>query len=283
MPVGLRKTQRQSRFSVAVHLMSEPDSRLENPPIVEMVLDIECDLPPGQHLQTLETRARELFTDTYPKFRAQLLQEHQIAAKPGELPEVSVRRGVEALQFLKADEKQLVQVRASSYSFNRLAPYTTLADYLPEIERTWRRYVDLATPVQVRLIRLRYINRILLPITAGGLELNEYLRVAPHLPDEKKMTFVGFLNHHAAVEVATGHQVNIVLMSQLPEGERLPIILDNAASSEERAAPSDWTWILAKIQSLRSLNKRIFRDTLTEKCLNLFRQPSVSAASGTLH
>ena len=85
--------------------------------------------------------------------------------KPGELPALSIKHGVQALQFLQDDERQLVQVRVQGFSFNRLAPYTSLDDYLPEIKRTWGLYVDLVKPVQVRQIRVRYINRILLPMT----------------------------------------------------------------------------------------------------------------------
>lgn len=68
------------------------------------------------------------------------------------------------LQFLKNDEKQLVQIRPQGYSFNRLAPYGGFDEYLPEIERAWRLFVDIVMPLQVKLIRLRYINRFLLPM-----------------------------------------------------------------------------------------------------------------------
>jgi hypothetical protein len=51
-------------------------------------------------------------------------------------------------------------------SFNRLRPYSTLDDYLPEVERTWRvsrtRWASL-----VRRIR-PLINRILLPCRKGA-------------------------------------------------------------------------------------------------------------------
>ena len=72
-----------------------------------------------------------------------------------------------------------MQVRAQGFSFNRLAPYSGLDDYLPEIERTWSLYVDLASPVQIRAIRLRYINRILLPLAANTVDLDEYLKIGP--------------------------------------------------------------------------------------------------------
>ena len=252
--------------------MIDTESKLAHPPIVEAVLDFECDLPPGQYVASLEGRARDCFSDHYPTFQTQFVQVHQIAAKPGESPEVSVQHNVQALQFLQDDGKQLVQVRMEGFSFNRLAPYESLDDYLPEIERAWRLYVGLAKPIRIREIRMRYINRIFLPMVDGQIELEEYLNVAPRLPLENT-TFVGFLNQHAAIEAETGNRLNIVLTTQAPEGHKLPLIFDNSVVSTDPGQPEDWPWILAKILVLRDLKNRIFKRTLTEKCLNLFRQP----------
>ncbi|OGR00436.1 MAG: hypothetical protein A2511_10530 [Deltaproteobacteria bacterium RIFOXYD12_FULL_50_9] len=254
-------------------MMNESQLKLRHPPIVEAVMDIECDLPPGQQLAALQGKALECFCERYPIFRTQLIQEHQIATPPGGQPEVSVRHGVQAFQFLQDDEKQLVQIRAQGFSFNRLFPYTNLYDYLPEIERTWRLYFELAAPVQVRLIRLRYINRILLPFSGGNVNLDDFFKVGPRLPDEENLTFTGFFNQHTAVEEQTGHQINIVLTSQPRDGDQLPIIFDNSVASLENGEAADWDWILTKIQSLQNLKNRIFRNSLTEKCLNLFQQP----------
>jgi uncharacterized protein (TIGR04255 family) len=186
-------------------------------------------------------------------------------------PQLSIRHGIQAFQFLHADEKQLVQVRAQGFSFNRLAPYTSLDDYLPEIKRTWQLFVGLASPVKTRAVQLRYINRILLPTVAGRVELSDYLKIGPRLPDEEKLMFVGFLNQHAAVETDTGNQANIVLTTQPQEKDKLPVIFDNCVRSAGTAEPEDWPWILARILSLRALKNRIFGNTLTERCLNLFR------------
>ncbi len=37
--------------------MSEPSQKLANPPIVEAVVDIDCDLPPGVELAALKEKA----------------------------------------------------------------------------------------------------------------------------------------------------------------------------------------------------------------------------------
>jgi uncharacterized protein (TIGR04255 family) len=246
--------------------------RFRNAPIVEAVFDVDCDLPPGFDLAALETAARTQFEAQYPKFRAQFLQEHKIETTQDAPPKMSTRLAVQVFQFLQDDEKQLVQVRAQGFSFNRLAPYSSLDDYLPEIERTWRLYVGLVSPIQIRVIRLRYINRILLPMTAGTVDLDDFLKIGPRLPDEDRLILSGFLNQQAAVEKDTGHQVNLVLTTQPPEREKLPVILDITVASTTTAKPADWASILPLIGSLRSLKNRIFLNTLTPKCIELFQQ-----------
>ena len=125
--------------------------------------------------------------------------------------------------------------------------------------------------MQIRAVRLRYINRIFLPLLKGKVDLDQYLRMNLSPPDDKLM-MTGFLNQYAAVDKDTGHEVNVVVTSQPPEKDHLPIIFDNCVASAAKVQPHDWTWILAEIQSLRDLKNRVFKNTLTEKCLNLFQQ-----------
>lgn len=253
--------------------MDQTKLQLVNAPIVEAVLDIDCDLPPAFDLPRAEPLARELFSATYPKVRQVLMQEHTIQTKAGEAPTMSVRHGIQSLQLLKEDEKQLVQVRRQGFSFNRLAPYTSLDDYLPEIERTWRLFVQIASPTQIRCVRLRYINRILLPISGDSLNLDQYLKVGPHLPDESRLTFKGFLNQHTALDSATGNQVIIILATQPVDQGKLPLIFDINTMHEGSAEADNWAWLLEVITALRVLKNSVFQNTLTQRCLSLFQQP----------
>jgi len=252
--------------------MNESELKLAKAPIVEAVLDIECDMPPSFNLAALEAPALKDYQGTYPTLRPQFIQEAKIETMPDAPPQMSVRHGLQGFQFLQNDEKQLVQVRALGFSFNRLAPYTSLDDYLPEIERTWRLFVELTSPVQIRIVRLRYINRIMLPLVEGRVEMGNYFEISPKLPEAKKLRFSGFVNQHTAVEVETGHEATIVLASQPPEDGKACIIFDICVGSAETGTPDDWPWILSKIQSLRGLKYRIFKNSLSEKCLNLFQQ-----------
>ena len=251
--------------------MSDRLLKLKAPPIVEAVLDIDCDMPPGFDFAVLETVSRDAFRDRYPKFKTQFMQALQVEAAPDRAPNVTTKQGIQALQLLQEDEKQLVQVRAQGFSFNRLAPYSSLDDYMPEMERTWWLFVGLAAPVQVRVVRLRYINRILLPMTAGRVKLEDYLKLGPQLPDEDKLILVGFLNQHSVVEMDTGNQVNIILAAQPQENDKLPIILDIETFRLGNGEPDDWAAIHSKIQSLRRLKNTVFEKSLTDQCLNLFQ------------
>jgi uncharacterized protein (TIGR04255 family) len=252
-------------------MATTPTPRLRNPPIVEAVVDVDCDLPPGFDLAALEAPSRARFGDQYPKFRTQLMQELKVEMKVDAPASMSARPAVQALQCLHEDERQLVQVQAQGFSFNRLAPYSSLDDYLPEIERTWQLYVDLVSPVQIRVIRLRYINRILLPMTANKVDLDEYLKIGPRSPDAVELVLSGFLSQQAGIEKDTGHHVNLVLAVQAAENEKLPIILDITVASSVTAEPADWSTMRPIIESLRSLKNRIFLNTLTPQCIQLFQ------------
>jgi uncharacterized protein (TIGR04255 family) len=128
----------------------------------------------------------------------------------------------------------------------------------------------LATPVQIQQVRMRYINRILLPLTNRLVELTDFLKVSPRLPDEDRLHFTGFLNQHAAVEVETGNQVNIITTLQPLENDLVPLIFDIEVIHVGVADPGDWIWVRSNIDSLRSLKNHVFKNTLTQKCLNLF-------------
>jgi len=250
--------------------MHDNPLHLKNAPIIETIFDIDCELAPGFELPSLEKEIRTAVGDHYPKMRHTVLQEHQFLQNGEAAPELAIRQGLQAIQFLTDDEKQIVQFRTGGFSFNRLAPYYGLDDYLPEIERTWGLYQNLAKPVMIRKIGLRTINRILLPLSDGKVRLEDYLHTCPRLPDEERLFFTGFLNHHAAEEQATGNRVNIVLTTQETESTALPLILDIDAFRPCRFDPPPWGAIIEILTSLRDLKNRVFRHTLTSKCLNLF-------------
>ncbi|MES2996896.1 MAG: TIGR04255 family protein [Verrucomicrobiota bacterium] len=251
--------------------MNDTGLQLAHAPIIEAVLDIDCDLPPALDMEFLQKEASEALRATYPKFQQQFIQEHIFQKEGGDLPKVQMYESRGAMQFLSEDGKQLVQFRPNGFSFNRLAPYGSLDDYLPEIESAWNLFVKLTKPVVIRKIGLRMINRMPLPIENGRISFDRYLKTPPRLPQTgTQMMFTGFLEQHGAVDPDSGNHVNIVKTAQLPEGDQWPVIFDIDAFFPCQIEPPAWGELEERIQSLRTLKNQIFKHTLTLECLSLF-------------
>ncbi len=251
--------------------MQTENQPIPSPPIIEAVVDIDCDLPPNLNLDTLRVAAETALLKKYPKFKQQLIQEHILTKEGNAPPEMRVNQVQGAMQFLSEDEKQLVQFRPNGFSFNRLSPYGSFDDYLPEIEAGWQIFCQLAKPVIVRKIGIRMINRILLPLDGGKLNFSDYLTVFSRLPETgSPLGFLGFLEQQMALDNHSGNQVNIVKTTELPQGDKLPLILDIDVFYPCEISPNEWKTVRDRLDSLRSLKNRIFRNTLTPQCLNLF-------------
>lgn len=241
-----------------------------NPPIIEAVVDIDCDLPPTLDMAGLREAIEEALSARYPKFRQQMIQEHLFTKEGDAPPEFRVSQGLGAMQFVSDDEKQLVQFRTTGFSFNRLAPYGGLDDYLPEIAEGWQLFRSLAKPVVIRKVGIRMINRIFLPLTDGQLNFADYLLNPPLLPAPPgELGFLGFFEQHMAADPATGDRANIVRTTEAITDSRMPLILDIDVFRLCETDPSDWNEIKSALASLRNLKNRIFNHTLTPQCLNL--------------
>ncbi len=249
-------------------------SRVPHPPIVEAIVDIDCELPPGMKLEDIETTARDSLQDNYPQLQKRLLQQFQIRQQGEGPPEHEVGDGrLEALLFRSDDNLQLTQFRRSGYSFNRLAPYDGMDVYLPEIERTWENYREIALPVRIGKVGLRMINRIAVPLNQhGGLNLEAYFTTGPQLPlvEGRSLSFTGFLNQHQIIDEGSGHQANIALAVEGKQGDKLIVLLDIDVFDLRTRETLEWPDIAPVLASLRNLKNQLFFNILTKECRNLY-------------
>jgi len=249
----------------------EAPLELPNAPIVEAILDVDCDMRPDFDFEGAVNSAADSFKPSYPVRRARHFTEHEIKQDGTTEPQVSVKGGIDAAQFFTEDEKQLVQLRRQGFSFNRLAPYTSLDDYLREMERTWTIYADVVQPLTIRAIRLRYINRIMLPLEDGQLNLDHYLQLGPRTPAGSRLALSNFMNRNSVIDHETGHQATVMLASEQPEADKLPLIFDITTTCASLPDSLEWRDIEPILQSLRELKNYLFEGTLTDECLELFQ------------
>ncbi len=247
-----------------------PTRQLTNPPIIEAVFDFDCDLRPEWSIAACAEEAKAAFSLGYPKLRIKHFHEQMIEDWVSSAPRVSYAQGIQALQFLQEDERQVVQVRAEGFTFNCLAPYPGFAAIVAELERRWHQYAALAKPVEVQQIRLRYINRIPLPIGQDDLHISDWIVGVSALPTGAGLIPQRFVSQHVAVD-SLGHEVTVVVANQAREGDKLAVVLDLTAKAEGPCDPTDWPRLRQKLEALRQVKNRVFDGMLTERCRELFQ------------
>lgn len=245
--------------------------RLRNPPIVEAVFDLFCSMPDGFDIEKFEKPASDILRPKYPTVKKIHMLEQAFAYQMGKDPDILAKSTLRGFQFFSPDEKQVVQFRSDGFSFNRLAPYTILDDYLPDITDAWQVFNRLCKPTIVSRISLRNINRIEVKMVDQTVNLENYLRIRPHLPDEKNLTFTAFLNNHQLLEPSTGNMANIILTSQQALDQTLAIILDITAFNIVNTDPDSPAIWEKTLPSIRRLKDEVFKNTLSETCLKSYQ------------
>jgi uncharacterized protein (TIGR04255 family) len=166
--------------------------KYRNPPIIEALCEFrfEPGTPWDWDLVT-PGLVYERIRETFPKRRQLKAFALSIAAGP---------RGVEhhevnpdRIQFLREDEKALIQLGPHLLAVNHLKPYPTWQEFLPLIRQGFDAYLAAANPKGIQRIGLRYINRIELP--GERVELADYFEFRPfvgeRLPQEYGPFIVG--------------------------------------------------------------------------------------------
>lgn len=255
--------------------MPEETQVYDTAPIIEAIVEIECNMPHGFSLDAVKQDAQRKFLESYPIERPHYVDEHRFEIQKDDQSEHSRKQMLVGFRFFSKDEKQIVQIKRSGFSFNRLAPYSTLDDYLDEIKRRWEEFVAIAKPLSLVRVELRYINRFLLPIENQTVDLSRYLTYSPRLPFEDKVSLRNFLHQYTFTDPSTAAEATTVLASQAIKDAEIPIILDIQVSKSMEHKPDDWNAVLNQIRALRKFKNQLFENNLTESCKHRFKQRSL--------
>lgn len=254
--------------------VQSPGSNSENyrAPIIEAVIDFDCDLPPETTLVEHKQSIIEATSELYPEFKVQRVQEFTLTPKQDTM-EHRVTDNIAAYQCISAKKDQLIQFRTKGFSFNRLSPYTSLDEYLPEIERTWEIYRDILKPVFLKKISMRYINRIEIPYSQNDrVKLKDYFTVSPNITSSEELQLVGIFQSLRFQHPYNGSQAQLTLATEDAEAEFVPVVLDITAFSQIEEEPRSLEYLQDKIDILRILKNNIYETSLTPLCQNLFQQ-----------
>lgn len=243
---------------------------LERAPIVEGVIDIRAHATAPFEEEavrmTLEPQlAGYSFLDSQRAFHHELQIE-------GEKPPRQTFRdlGFKGLRFRSADQKQIVQFNRDGFIYSRLEPYPDWNSFSDEGMRLWRIFRDLAQPVEINRIGLRFINRIEVP--PDELHLDDYIKPAPEPPRNLDLPFIGFMHHDTLAVPGYPYAINLIRTIQ-PQAEALPgirLILDIDVFTTH-GFDLDETRLVRNLEEMRWLKNKAFFGSVTEKALEGFR------------
>lgn len=243
---------------------------LAHAPIVEAVIDIR-----SRSAETLtEDLVRErvdpkihdfAFLDSLKEFH------HEFKLEGGNAPSQTLQHlGWKGVRYRSKDEKYITQFNRDGFVISRLEPYENWLNLFSEAMRLWVIYRELARPLELSRLGLRYINRIRLP--PGDLEFEQYLTPPPLPPRGLDLPYSEFIHRETLAVVGHPYGINLIKTLQPPtdianEGFGLIVDIDvftiDLANLAVECVPH-------RLAEMRWLKNKAFFGSVTDKSFNLF-------------
>jgi len=248
---------------------------LNTAPIAEAVIDIRA-LPSkafeesSVRLYLEEKLVGYSFLDSHREIH------YEVRAEGEKPPEQSIRDlGWRGVRFQSNDQKKIAQFNRDGFAFSWLEPYDNWQSFFQEGKSLWSVFKNLAAPVNIDRIGLRFINRIELP--SGELNIERYLRNAPVPPADLDLPFLGFMHQETLSVPGHPYAINFIRTIQPPQrplDKGIAIILDIdvfTLQPLEQAVENDDTKFSDMLSEMRWLKDKTFFGSITEEGLEKFK------------
>jgi len=247
------------------HIMAQARRHLRNAPITEALIDFRVSRTTNPITEASLDSLRASLQESYPITERQSVAQFEIkAGRPQPNPEARFR----GFMFKSPDRLRIVQFRVDGFTYNRLKPYLSWGDILPEAIRLWRIYVATVGPEAITRAAVRYINRLQLPAPTIGL--SEYLEAPPRVPEGYQASMGGFLTR---VTLSASHGLSAIVTTASEPSlgtSDITIILDIDAFSDAAELAPDDARLEPTLERLKTLKNRLFFESLTEDAVRVF-------------
>ncbi|MEI1374550.1 TIGR04255 family protein [Nostoc sp. UHCC 0926] len=241
-----------------------------NPPIAEAVCEFR--FAPGQAWNLtvpglFYEKIRDLYTGE-PQQQNLIVTEFKSGQIPAN-PDLTVTQGVTKLLFPSADATKLVGVGPDTLSIHSLRPYEGWDEFSHRIDQAFQFYLEVAKPVGVTRIAIRYINQIAISVDEA-VELSEYFSVYPQLPDGVPSKISGFVTRTESIYEDIPIRLAITLSDAgAPSGE-VVFILDLEVSQTWIEKSLSLKEVLSNLHELKSREGQVFESLITDRTRELF-------------
>lgn len=244
--------------------------KLNRPPIVEALIDINVVIPSGTNLKQLENFHDLVRKDFPKKVERKSIKVSFKQSQKANIQSFSQQNDILGYQFVADDGKKIVQARLDGFTFNKLKPYESWETFFDEAQYHWGDYLRIVRPVKVVRLALRYINRMELPLPFG--DFKEYILTVPDVAPGVPSALSNFLMR---LEIPDEKSQSLAIITETiepvsSEAKFLPLIFDiDVARIVDLDANSNDIWKMFEL--LRDCKNRIFFKSLTPKTLELLQ------------
>ncbi len=240
--------------------------KYKNPPLVEALCEFRFISDEPWDL-TLPGLIYEKVKKEFPHRQQQLGIDVQFRPTEKGL-EHKIEPAPPRIQFLNEDKNALIQIAPDLLVVNQLKPYPNWERFKKKILEIFRIYKEIARPRSFRNIGLRYIN--IIEINEQKIELKEYFRFYPYIPNDLPEDFDSFLVRAEFPFESAKERLILTLTRVIPKNpDVISILLDlYYAAVAPEYIPFD------KVEEwLEKAHERIenaFESSITDKTRELF-------------
>lgn len=250
------------------------EEQLSNAPIKEAVIDIQINLDLDldqlnfDH-QSLSARMPEGYTKIEPISEAHVA--FGINAK-GERLFDDKDLGVTGYRAENPKSGFVAQFRKTGLTVSKLSPYENWDSFKNEAKHLWSLYKELMPGYKLSRLAVRYINEIEIPFAENNhsIDFDDYLVNGPKIP---KDVGIGISEFFSRVVIPDPDLVaHIVVIQALKEvtDSHIIVILDTDIFRINVTGVSEaemWNFF----DHLRGLKNKVFKGSLTNKTMELFK------------
>jgi uncharacterized protein (TIGR04255 family) len=236
-----------------------------NAPIIEAL--VEFQFTSQQWDWTVPGLMYERLERSFPKKRQQNVLQVEMQAEAAQIAQ-KVKGGIARMQFVREDDKALIQVGPDLLAVNYLKPYPNWATFGAQILQALSMYREIAAPTGLKRIGLRYINRVEIP--QPRVEIEEYFHIFPKIPMPQDMS--AFLMR-VEVPLTAANGLLVITMGSTPSGqpECSAFILElgfSTVQAESLALESSSAWIEGAHMQIENA----FEACITDKARVVFEE-----------
>lgn len=239
---------------------------LSNAPIREAIIDIRVKHKPEFKISEFRS-LKEKVSNDYPvmKDRNAFTSELRFSS-PDKTDLIKKEKELDAIIFSSEDKKEILQLKKSGFTFNKLDPYSNWEDIIQKAKKAWEFYKEVSEPLFVTRIATRYINNIVLPLNSN---LDDFLQNAPKIPQEGPSLFINSLSRNTLIEPSQDILVHLTQAIETKENNIAIIIDIDAFKDKQFDLEKDVFW--EDFKELREMKNNLFFNSLTEKTIDKYK------------